>query len=207
MAGTGAHPRALPPDQRPGALLTHLTSPPHPGGAQQGERHPDQAPLTRDASRIGLPLAAVPRWLAQLCLDGLALAASPGPPRRDRPLVEPQGPHQGVHRTAMGAHREEQRPKVARRAQAGKAGPDVAAKGVRHGVQRKRLSLRAWMPIVPWPVWPLAGHASVGQPVVVGAMLVLPGALGNVPRGGGLDPRWPYKDTPPRLAVELPGVD
>jgi len=68
----------------------------------------------------------------------------------------------------------------------------------------KRLSLREWMPIFPWPVWPLAGHAILGQNVVVGSMLVLQGALGNVPRGVWLDPRLYHKGTSPRLAAELP---
>jgi hypothetical protein len=35
-------------------------------------------------------------------------------------------------------------------------------------------------------------------------MLVLQGALGNVPRGVWLDPRLYHKDTSPRLVVELP---
>src|SRR5882672_5799073 len=68
----------------------------------------------------------------------------------------------------------------------------------------KRLSLREWMPIFPRPVWPLAGHAILGQNVVVGSMLVLRVSLGNVPRGVWLDPRLYHKDTSPRLAVELP---
>ena len=44
----------------------------------------------------------------------------------------------------------------------------------------------------------------MGQNVVAGSMLVLQGALGNVPRGVWLDPRLSHKDTSPRLAVELP---
>src|ERR1700675_4730578 len=68
----------------------------------------------------------------------------------------------------------------------------------------KRLSLREWMPIFPWPVWPLAGHARLGQHVVAGSMLVLRVALGNVPRGVWLDPRLYHKDTSPRLSGELP---
>ena len=71
----------------------------------------------------------------------------------------------------------------------------------------KRLSLREWMPMFPWPVWPLAGHARLGQNVVVGSILVLRVALGNVPRGVWLDPRLHYKCTSPRLSVELPLVD
>src|SRR5262249_31285149 len=54
------------------------------------------------------------------------------------------------------------------------------------------------------PVWPLAGHAILGQNVVVGSMLVLRVTLGNVPRGVWLDPRLSHKDTSPRLRGELP---
>src|SRR5712691_5478638 len=70
----------------------------------------------------------------------------------------------------------------------------------------KRLSLHEWIPMLPWPVCPLAGHAKFGQNVVVGSMLVLRGALGNVPRGVCLDPHFHCKRTIPRLSVELPTV-
>src|SRR5438093_3402709 len=69
-----------------------------------------------------------------------------------------------------------------------------------------RLSLREWMPILPWPPWPLAGHAEFGQNVVVGSMFVLRVALGNVPRGVCLDPHFHCKRTIPRLSVELPDL-
>src|SRR6266849_5064230 len=68
----------------------------------------------------------------------------------------------------------------------------------------KHLSLHEWIPMLPWPVCPLAGHAKFGQNVVVGSMLVLRVALGNVPRGVCLDPHFLYKRTIPRLSVELP---
>src|SRR5215471_19194818 len=68
----------------------------------------------------------------------------------------------------------------------------------------KRCSFREWIPILPWPVWPLAGQFPLGQNVVVGSMLVLRVSLGNVPRGVCLDPRLLYKCTFPRLPVELP---
>src|SRR3989454_6178666 len=71
----------------------------------------------------------------------------------------------------------------------------------------KRLSLHEWMPMLPWPVCPLAGHATLGQNVVVGSMLVLRVALGNVPRGVCLDPHFHCKRTIPRLSVELPNRD
>src|SRR6059036_295668 len=67
-----------------------------------------------------------------------------------------------------------------------------------------RLTLREWMPILPWPPWPLAGHAEFGQNVVVGSMFVLRVALGNIPRGVCLDPHLHCKRTIPRLSVELP---
>ena len=75
-----------------------------------------------------------------------------------------------------------------------------------HAVQMKRLSLHEWIPRLPWPVCPLAGHAKFGQNVVVGSMLVLRVALGNVPRGVCLDPHFHCKRTIPRLSVELPYV-
>src|SRR5438034_10758276 len=68
----------------------------------------------------------------------------------------------------------------------------------------KRCSFCEWIPILPWPVWPLAEQCSLGQNVVVGSMLVLQVALGNVPRGVYLDPRLHYKCTSPRLPAELP---
>src|SRR5712691_3602582 len=53
-----------------------------------------------------------------------------------------------------------------------KAVPFVALNVLRHAVQRKRLSLHEWMPMLPWPVCPLAGHAILGQNVLAGSMLV-----------------------------------
>src|SRR5256886_15617772 len=70
----------------------------------------------------------------------------------------------------------------------------------------KRCSFCEWIPILPWPVWPLAEQCSLGQNVVVGSMLVLQVALGNVPRGVCLDPRLHYECTSPRLPAELPVV-
>jgi hypothetical protein len=55
----------------------------------------------------------------------------------------------------------------------------------------------------PAPVWPLAGHAIVGQNVVVGSMLVLRVAVGNVPRGVGLAPQLYDKAPSPRVRGEL----
>src|SRR5712692_6984852 len=68
-----------------------------------------------------------------------------------------------------------------------------------------RCSFCAWIPIWPWPVWPLAGHARLGQHTVVGSMTVLLVVLGSMPRGVCLDPRFLYKYTSPRLNAELPG--
>ena len=53
-----------------------------------------------------------------------------------------------------------------------KAVPFVALNVLWHSVQIKRLSLHEWMPMLPWPVCPLAEHATLGQNVVVGSMLV-----------------------------------
>src|SRR5215471_9896993 len=47
------------------------------------------------------------------------------------------------------------------------------AKVLRHCVQMKRRYWRECTPILPWPTWPLAGHARFGQNIVVGSMIVL----------------------------------
>src|SRR4029434_1271391 len=46
----------------------------------------------------------------------------------------------------------------------------------------KRCSFCEWIPILPLPVWPLAGHARLGQNTVVGSMTVLLVLLGSIPR-------------------------
>src|SRR4029450_13452895 len=46
-----------------------------------------------------------------------------------------------------------------------------------------RCSLREWIPILPWPVWPLAEQFQLGQNVVVGSMIVLLAGCGSLPRG------------------------
>src|SRR5215510_4697919 len=51
-----------------------------------------------------------------------------------------------------------------------------------------RCSFRAWIPILRWPVWPLAGQCLLGQNVVVGSMRVLLAVCGSIPRGVCLDP-------------------
>src|SRR5436309_15390478 len=60
------------------------------------------------------------------------------------------------------------------------------------------------MPMLPWPVWPLAEHARLGQNTVVGSMTVLLVVLGSMPRGVCLDPRFLYKYASPQLNAELP---
>src|SRR5262245_23212949 len=47
----------------------------------------------------------------------------------------------------------------------------------------KRCSLREWIPILPWPVWPLAEQFLLGQHVVVGSMIVLLALCGSRPGG------------------------
>src|SRR6266567_4176537 len=86
-----------------------------------------------------------------------------------------------------------------------KAVPFVALNVLWHSVQRKRLSLHEWMPMLPWPVCPLAGHATLGQNVVVGSMLVSSESRwGTYQEEVCLDPHFHCKRTIPRLAVELP---
>src|SRR5712691_6138534 len=66
--------------------------------------------------------------------------------------------------------------------------PFVAVNVLRHCLQMNRWSLREWTPILPWPVWPLAGHARLWQKTVVGSMMILLALLGNMPREVCLDP-------------------
>src|SRR4029450_3922131 len=51
-----------------------------------------------------------------------------------------------------------------------------------------RCSFCEWIPILPWPVWPLAGQCLLGQNVVVGSMLVLLALCGSMPRGSVFGP-------------------
>src|SRR5215468_9021060 len=44
----------------------------------------------------------------------------------------------------------------------------------------KRCSFRAWIPILPLPVWPLAWQCSLGQNTVVGSMTLLLAVRGNI---------------------------
>src|SRR5215471_3832839 len=43
-----------------------------------------------------------------------------------------------------------------------------------------RCSFCAWIPILPLPVWPLAGQFQLGQNVVVGSMTLLLAVRGNI---------------------------
>src|SRR5438132_1828530 len=44
----------------------------------------------------------------------------------------------------------------------------------------QRCSFCAWIPILPWPVWPLAGQCVLGQNTVVGSMTILLAMRGNI---------------------------
>src|SRR2546427_3067417 len=69
-----------------------------------------------------------------------------------------------------------------------------------------RCSFCEWIPILPWPVWPLAGQFRLGQHVVVGSMMVLLALCGSMPRGVYLGPHFRYKCASPRLSAELPNT-
>src|SRR5437016_1299595 len=44
----------------------------------------------------------------------------------------------------------------------------------------KRCSFCEWIPILPMPVWPLAGQCPLGQNMVVGSMTLLLAVRGNI---------------------------
>src|SRR5712691_12181746 len=69
-----------------------------------------------------------------------------------------------------------------------------------------RCSFCEWILILPWPVWPLAGHARLGQNTVVGSMTILLSWLcwGACQEEVCLDPRFLCNLTLPRFSVELP---
>src|SRR5437764_1825722 len=69
-----------------------------------------------------------------------------------------------------------------------------------------RCSFCEWIPLLPWPVWPLAGHARLGQNTVVGSMTILLSWLcwGACQEEVCLDPRFLCNLTLPRFSVELP---
>src|SRR5215218_3738893 len=67
-----------------------------------------------------------------------------------------------------------------------------------------RCFLRAWIPILPWAVCPLAGQFPLGQKTVVGFIMLLLAVRGSVLRGVCLDPHFRYKCASPRFSAELP---
>src|SRR5437763_16423636 len=69
-----------------------------------------------------------------------------------------------------------------------------------------RCSFCEWIPILPGPVWPLAGHARLWQNTVVGSMTILLSwlCLGACQEEVCLDPRFLCNLTLPRFSVELP---
>ena len=80
-----AKPSREAPQQRHGAVLTHLARPPQAGADHHGPSHPDHAALLLDAALVGLHLPQVTRWRDQMLLHRLTLDASAGQPTRHRP--------------------------------------------------------------------------------------------------------------------------
>src|SRR5262245_64599116 len=68
----------------------------------------------------------------------------------------------------------------------------------------KRCSVREWIPMLPWPVWPPAGQCALGQNMVVGSMIVLLALYESMPRGGCREPHFCYKRASPRFSGEPP---
>src|SRR5205085_2979002 len=58
--------------------------------------------------------------------------------------------------------------------------PVVALNVLWHSWQMNRCSFCEWTPILPLPVWPLAGQCRLGQNVVVGSMTLLLAVRGNI---------------------------
>src|SRR5437764_2143887 len=58
--------------------------------------------------------------------------------------------------------------------------PVVALHVLWHAWQMNRCSFCEWRPILPLPVWPLAGQVLLGQNVVVGSMTLLLAVRGNI---------------------------
>src|SRR4029434_8259569 len=57
----------------------------------------------------------------------------------------------------------------------------------------KRCSFCAWIPILPWPVWPLASQCSLGQNAVVGSMTLLLAVRGNIATRSMSGPPFPLQ--------------
>jgi YD repeat-containing protein len=81
----------------------------------------------------------------------------------------------------------------------------VALKVLRHCLQLKRCSWRECRPMLPWPVWPLAGQSGLGQNTVARSMSILLALSSGLPRVW-LDLRFCYKSASPRFSAELPTV-
>ena len=106
VQGTRAHPCEQAPDQGEVTRRTHLPSAPQPGPDHHRQCQPHDATRCLDPDRIGLHVPQVPGLLNQIRWPRPARLARPGPPRRHRPLVAPQGHDDRVQRTPMGQERD-----------------------------------------------------------------------------------------------------
>jgi hypothetical protein len=102
MSGTGAYALDQTPDQHQVAMVVERASKPPPRLDQHRQRHPHDAALFRDATLVSLHLPQVTRWLDQILVNGLALAARPRPPGCHRALVESKRGDDHLQWAAMG---------------------------------------------------------------------------------------------------------
>ena len=201
---TAAHPLDELTDQWHVAMFTDPAREPQACLDHHRQRHPYDTPLGLDADLIGLDVPKVPGLLDQLLLHGLALAAGTSLPRRDRPLVIPKGDDDCLQWAAVRQKRQHERHGLGGRPQAVERRPFRRGEGFAALRADESFVLARMDANVAMASLASGRTRRIRQNIVVGSMLVLRVALGNVPRGVWLDPRLLYKFTTPRFSGELP---